>query len=189
MAVVPRAGVLDIVEPGRFVVFVFGYDRAQLHDMEFLFMLARRPFYDRQGAIAFYNENGLWAGMHGFVDVQRVGPRNYELNLGFSCLGADVWAQSQSWTRVTGSHDWLEGRDSQMRTVRMALLAVLHVQDELQLVQLAAPLVDFLRTTRRLRLWVDQLPYGRAARINAAGWNRAAPPALRYEDFADWVWL
>ncbi len=110
------------MSPAReaFDLLLFAYDRRQLHSLEFLTVVRdlRTPDLDARHLVRFINENGFDSGAHGGVQVLGLG----EFVFHFNCQGPASWNAVRSFTRVRGAFDFLEGRDSQGRAVRMACL-------------------------------------------------------------------
>ena len=72
---------------------------------------------------ALINENEFDSGVHGGVQVLGLG----EFVFHFNCQGPACWNAVRSFTRVRGAFDFLQGRDSQGRAVRMACLGYVRV--------------------------------------------------------------
>ena len=121
-------------------VLLFAYDRRRLRRLEFM-CLIRQP--GGQVQCRFINENARDSGSHGAVEVRPMPElREWDMLCHFSCLGAEAWNASRSWTHVRGTHSHLEGVDSFGRTVRMACLAYVryynpvHFVDIVHLIQI-----------------------------------------------------
>jgi len=171
-------------------VCVLAYDRRQLRNIEFAFLVRRGA----EHRVGFYNENGLHASVHGDFGAHSPALGVWDFELNFSCLGSDAWEVYRSFTRLHGTHRWLEGHDSQNRAVRAAVLAVFTCRDELQLIELAAPIVAFVRAQQRYRMFVAQLPWGRQQmvaprRLGLGFMANFVVQDLPVEEDLDWVWL
>jgi len=185
MAALVRADAADYMS-----VCVLAYDRRQLRNIEFAFLVRRGV----ERGVGFFNEHGRYASPHGHFAAHSPSLGVWDLELNFSCLGGDAWLEYRSFTLLHGTHGWLEGSDSQQRTVRAAAVAMFHCRDEFQLVQLAAPIVGFVRAQRRYRMFVAQLPWGRQQMVrprllNLGFADHFAVEELPVEDDLDWVWL
>lgn len=106
-------------------VLVFAYDRRALRRLEWLFAI-RSGSQEAGVTVRFINENRLDSSSHGGVEVRRI-PGGYEIIFRFSCLGAAVWRQTQSFSIVQGMPGYMEGRDSRNRAVRMSCLGLVRL--------------------------------------------------------------
>ena len=142
--------------------FVFAYDRKELRRIELLIMVT--IFSTGRSMIRFLNENNHDSGLHGFWTSVWHGNGVVTFSWHFSCLGPRVWENTHSHTYVTGTYDWLEGRDScgaRGRAVRACLLAVLNLRTAQSLDNLCRIMRAWPWVPERMRHFRNRLPTAR----------------------------
>ena len=142
--------------------FVFAYDRKELRRIESLIMVT--IFSTGRSMIRFLNENNHDSGLHGFWTSVWHGNGVVTFSWHFSCLGPRVWENTHSHTYVTGTYDWLEGRDScgaRGRAVRACLLAVLNLRTAQSLDNLCRIVRAWPWVPERMRHFRNRLPIAR----------------------------